>query len=126
MKIYVDSRNRISGSNEDFSFQLPETVDIPESLAYLDVVLVPNVFWTIRTGYNDKLYLYERKPDPILSYQINEAYRAITLPSGQYNGYTRLYLQRMWLCSMRRQAGLTSRITWRPLSSSHYTPQRTS
>ena len=88
MKIYVDSRNRISGSNEDFSFQLPETVDIPESLAYLDVVLVPNVFWTVRTGYNDKLYLYERKPDPILSYQINEAYRAITLPSGQYNGYT--------------------------------------
>ena len=82
MKIYVDSRNRISGSNEDFSFQLPETVDIPESLAYIDVVLVPNVFWSVRSGYNDKLYLYERKSDAILQYQVNETYRAITIPEG--------------------------------------------
>ena len=88
MKIYVDSRNRISGQEEDFFFQLPETVDVPESLAYVDVVLVPNVFWSIRAGYNDKLYVYERKPDAILQYIVNEAYRTITIPEGLYNAFT--------------------------------------
>ena len=60
MKVYVDSRHRISGTNEDFVWQIPETVDIPDSWCYIDCVLVPNVFLSIRHNYNNKLYLKER------------------------------------------------------------------
>ena len=83
MKIYVDSRNRIAGSNEDFIWQIPESIDLPESLCYIDVVLVPNVFYTIKLDYNDKIRYKE-------TVTVNGVgviyYQQAQLAPGQYNG----------------------------------------
>ena len=87
MKVYVDSRNRISGTNEDFVWQLPESVDLPESLAYLDVVLCPNVFFTIREGYNQYVYFLESIVTQQGGAATVYANRAV-IAAGQYNGIT--------------------------------------
>ena len=87
MKVYVDSRNRISGTNEDFVWQLPESIDLPESLAYLDVVLCPNVFFTIRENYNQYIYFLESIVTSQGGAATIYACRAV-IPPGQYNGIT--------------------------------------
>ena len=80
VKIYCDSRNRVSGTNEDFVWQIPETLDLSDSLVYIDCVLVPNVFWTVRAGYNDKI----RFIDNLVSSSSVLA-REATIEAGQYN-----------------------------------------
>ena len=85
VKIYCDSRNRASGTNEDFVWQIPESIDLPESLAHIDVVLVPNVFWTVKAGYNDKIRFIEDIvliPGGTATITPVEA----TIAPGQYNG----------------------------------------
>ena len=59
MKIYVDSRHRTAGTNEDFVWQIPETVDIPDSQAYVDCVLVPNVFFSVLADFNDRIHFFD-------------------------------------------------------------------
>ena len=81
MKIYVDSRHRISGSNEDFVWQIPETVDIGDSWCYIDCVLIPNTFYSIRHNHNDKIYIKERVGT-------TDHFRIAQIPPGQYNGVT--------------------------------------
>ena len=81
MKVYVDSRHRISGTNEDFVWQIPETVDIPDSWCYIDCVLVPNTFFSIRQNYNNKVYLKERVGT-------TDHYIVLNIQPGQYNGVT--------------------------------------
>lgn len=81
MKVYVDSRHRISGTNEDFVWQIPETVDIPDSWCYIDCVLIPNTFYSVRHGHNDKLYIKERNGS-------TDTFRVVQIPPGQYNGIT--------------------------------------
>lgn len=88
MKLYIDSRKRVGGTSEDFTYQLPEAVDLPESLAYVDVVLIPNVSHTVRKDYNDRLFVYERVPDPIVQYQVQELWRSPQIAEGVYNGFT--------------------------------------
>ena len=87
VKIYCDSRNRVSGTDEDFVWQIPESIDLPESLAHIDVVLVPQVFWTIRLGQNDKIRFLEdiaTTPGGAATIYPCQA----TIPPGQYNGVT--------------------------------------
>ena len=87
MKVYVDSRNRASGSAEDFVWQLPETVDIPPSLCYLDVVCVPNTFYSINQGVNDRIRFLEELATTQGGAATSYAREAV-LPEGQYNGFT--------------------------------------
>ena len=83
MKIYVDSRNRIAGSNEDFTWQIPESIDLPESLCYIDVVLVPNVFYSIKLNFNDKI----RYKETVTENGVGVIYyQQAQLAPGQYNG----------------------------------------
>ena len=59
-RIYVDSRDRQSGSAEDFTYALPYTLNITEkSLANIDAVCVPNSIQTVIPGINDLIYLEE-------------------------------------------------------------------
>ena len=44
-RIYVDSRDRQSGTAEDFTYALPYTVNITEkSLANIDAVVIPTAY----------------------------------------------------------------------------------
>ena len=59
-RIYVDSRDRRSGSAESFEYALPYSLAIQEkSLANIDCVVVPNIKQTVIPGINDLIYLRE-------------------------------------------------------------------
>ena len=61
-RIYVDSRERVDGSNTDFQVALPFSLAIKEkSLALLDVVCVPNSILTVTENKNDTIWLKETK-----------------------------------------------------------------
>ena len=80
-KLYVDSRRRVVGargdSDSDFAIQLPYPITV-SGKCYLDVVLLSNNFYTIRSGQNDRIYLDE------LAAQTK---RLVTLAPGQYTVY---------------------------------------
>ena len=80
-KLYVDSRFRqdTGGSNSDSEF----TVELPHPIsargkAFLDTVLIPNTFYVIRAGENDRLHVRENA----------STYRVCTIAEGQYNAIT--------------------------------------
>ena len=59
-RIYVDSRDRKSGSPESFEYALPYSLPIQQkSLANIDVVCLNNSIQTVIPGVNDLIYLRE-------------------------------------------------------------------
>ena len=87
MKFYIESRYRASGTNEDFVYQLPRGVEIPDSKAYIDCVLVPNTVYSVKAGVNDRLYVREALISSPGGAEV-VTYRIAVLPPGQYNGVT--------------------------------------
>ena len=83
-KLYVDSRFRQetggSSSDSEFSIELPHPIQV-KGRAYVDVVLVPNTFYVIRAGDNDRFFLSE-----VVSG--TTTYRIVNIAEGQYNAYT--------------------------------------
>ena len=79
-RIYVDSRDRKSGSPTNYEYALPYSLALKEkSLANIDVVVIPNSIQTVTRGTNDMVYLGELRPaGPI-------AYRRPIIPEGYYN-----------------------------------------
>ena len=58
-RIYIDSRMRTSGSDSDFTYDLPRPIEVPDNtIAYVDSILVPNV-WTTLHENNNRLYVSE-------------------------------------------------------------------
>ena len=64
-------------SDTDFSIQLPYPITI-SSKAYIDCMLCPNTFYTIRAGENDRIYIDE------LAAQTK---RIVTIAEGQFTVY---------------------------------------
>ena len=79
-KIYVDSRSRVSGSNEDFEIALPYSIAIPEESAMIvDQVVIPNSFYTIEKGVNDNIYVQEQ------NFSSGTVWRRAVIPPGYYD-----------------------------------------
>ena len=58
-RIYIDSRLRSSGTDSDFTYDLPRSIEVPdETIAFVDSILVPNV-WTTLHDQNNRLYVSE-------------------------------------------------------------------
>ena len=58
-KIYCDTKfkRKDSKSNSNFKIDLPQTLKLPDNcIFYVDDVSIPNSFYTVETGINDKLY----------------------------------------------------------------------
>ena len=78
-RIYVDSRDRRTGSAESFEYALPYSLVVQEkSLANIDVVVIPNSIPTVIEGVNDMIYLKE-------GVATSERYRTPTIVPGYYN-----------------------------------------
>ena len=78
-KLYVDSRSRVSGSNEDFEFALPYSITIPEESAMIvDQVVIPNSFYTVEEGVSDVIYVEEHNFS-------NSRWRRAKIPPGYYD-----------------------------------------
>ena len=75
--IYVDSRDRVSGTSTDFSIQLPETftVDTGDHRGRIDNLRIPLTVPTIRTGVNDTLNVL-----------LGATTYTITIPQANYDG----------------------------------------
>ena len=59
-RLYIDSRDRAGGSNEDFEISLPHSINVErESVAVLDTVLIPNSFFTVTEDVDDRIYIKE-------------------------------------------------------------------
>jgi len=86
MKIYVDSRHRTAGINEDFAWQIPQTVDIGDSQVYVDCVTSPNVFFSVKEFNNLIFFLEEVVASPGATTVVTP--RRAVIASGQYNGFT--------------------------------------
>ena len=55
-QIFVDSRDRVSGTTTDFTIQLPETLSLGSGhRGRIDFLRIPVVIPTIRTGINDTI-----------------------------------------------------------------------
>ena len=80
-KLYADSRFRkdTGGGNSDseFTIELPHPIQV-KGKAFVDTVLVPNRFYVIRVGENDKIHVRENA----------STYRVCTIAQGQYNAIT--------------------------------------
>ena len=80
-KLYVDSRFRkdTGGGNSDsqFTIELPHPIQV-KGKAFIDTCLVPNSFYVIRSGENDRLHVREN----------TSTYRICTIAPGQYNAIT--------------------------------------
>ena len=104
-RLYVDSRDRVSGTAEEFEYQLSTNVIVAEeSIAVLDTVLIPNSWYTVSKDRNDGIYIREEASGvgtyriAILRpgyYEVNglatEIARALTQDSVMASPYTCVY-----------------------------------
>lgn len=89
MKFFIDSRDRVSGKNESFTWKLPITLDLEsEHIGIIDCCLIPNTFMSVIQDYNDRIYVSETQPQSIPSYAVQEVHRIATLAPGHYNAQT--------------------------------------
>ena len=80
-RIYIDSRLRSSGTDSDFTYDLPRSIEVPdETIAFIDSVLVPNV-WTTLHENNNRLYVSEFVGG-------TETQHTYLLQEGNYTGQT--------------------------------------
>ena len=81
-KIYVDTkfRRKDSVSTSNFKVDLPYSLTFPDNaIFYIDDINIPNSFYVVQAGLNDKLYF--RLTDGALN-----ADYILTIPEGNFNG----------------------------------------
>ena len=79
-KIYIDTRYKRDkyGSNTNFEIDLPQTVECPpNTVCYVDEIVLPNTITTIQTGVNDRLYF-------AVFYNTSVRYRSLVIPEQNY------------------------------------------
>ena len=60
IRTYIDSRLRTSGTDSDFTYDIPISKEVPDStIAFVDSVLLPNVFTTLHEN-NNRHYVSEQ------------------------------------------------------------------
>ena len=82
-RIYIDSRYRLpGGTDSDFHYALKTPIEVPRgTMGWIDGVVISHSFNTAIQGHNDTLFVREVQG---ASYHD----RALTIPAGDYNGYT--------------------------------------
>ena len=75
-QIFVDSRDRVSGTTTDFTIQLPQTLSLgPGHRGRIDALRIPLVVPTIQKGVNDTLQV-----------RLGATTYTITIPQANYDG----------------------------------------
>ena len=82
-RIYIDSRYRLpGGTDSDFHYALKTPIEVPRgTMGWIDGVVISHSFNTVIQGHNDTLFVRE-----VLGVSYED--RALTIPAGDYNGYT--------------------------------------
>jgi hypothetical protein len=85
-KLYVDSKYKTEKSNDNsnFTIELHENITFGENtIMYIDDVSIPHSFYSIETGYNDKIYMRLDNAGAITD-------NIVILTAGNYNQNTYL------------------------------------
>ena len=70
------------GTDSDFRYALKTPVEVPRgTMSWIDGVVISHAFNSVIAGHNDTLFVRE-------VYGASYADRALTIPAGDYNGYT--------------------------------------
>ena len=78
-RLYIDSRDRVSGTQTEFEYQLSTNVVVQqESLAVLDTVCIPNSWYTVTNNKNDRIYIREETSG-------SAVFRIATIEEGYYD-----------------------------------------
>ena len=78
IRLYVDSRDRVTGSASNFAINLPESVVVTEETnATIDRVLIPHS-WYLIDDHNNRFYITEQTSDGIF-------HRVVYLDHGNYD-----------------------------------------
>ena len=81
-KVFIDSRFRSEGTNEDFTFDLPSMIECSQNtVAYIDEITVPHSWTSIGDG-NRFLYLAEKIGTSTF------VIRKLDIPFGNYDGFS--------------------------------------
>ena len=80
-KVFVDSRFRSEGTNEDVTISLPQMIECPtNTVAYIDEITVPHSWYSVGDG-NRYLYLAEKVSSSTF------VIRKLDIPFGNYDGF---------------------------------------
>ena len=67
--LFIDSRFRTSGTDSDFTLNLPENINLPlGARCFIASVSFSNVFYSIEENVNDKLYVAIKHGDTVGGY----------------------------------------------------------
>ena len=78
IRLYIDSRDRVSGDTTEFEYQPSLDVTIvKESIAVLDTVLIPVSWYVVEEGVNDRIFVTEENFS-------GDGHRIATLSPGHY------------------------------------------
>ena len=78
-QLFIDSRDRISGSPQSFNIQLRETLTLSQANSFrIDSIRIPLVIPRIQTGVNDKVYFTMSSA--------GAGVKSVTLIQGTYSG----------------------------------------
>ena len=78
-QLFIDSRDRISGSPQSFDIQLRETLTLSQANSFrIDSIRIPLVIPRIQTGVNDRIFFTLQNEQG--------GVRSITLTQGTFSG----------------------------------------
>ena len=81
-KVYIDSSYKVNGTSSEFTIDLPETVQLDESmLCQIHKVSIPHSWYSINNTNNNVYFRHQVLPPAIPSGAI---YRKIPIPEGNY------------------------------------------
>ena len=78
-RLYIDTRDRVSGDPSEFEYRLSlDVVVAQESIAVLDTVLIPVSWYVVEKDVNDRIYVTEQNFSGL-------GHRIATIPPGHYD-----------------------------------------
>ena len=84
-KLYIDSRQRVSGTASSFTIQLARPIELPDSRAFIDAVSIANAFPSIHAASRA---VYVREELAISGGSPLVTNRRVLLDVGFYHGFT--------------------------------------
>jgi hypothetical protein len=85
-KIYIDTKHKTTDSisNNNFRWELPETLSLPHNtIFYVDDICIPHSWYTIEANVNDRLYMQLTNNHTTVGTKINDC-NIVTLSPGNY------------------------------------------
>jgi len=110
-RVYVDSRNAVSGDSRNFLFELPEDITLPkDACCYITDLSLPHAFYTIDEN-NKHIYVIEQGPHARKIELTSQHYDVLTLEAELQTRFNQAQDAPGW---PGNQTGSTYTVTYNP------------